>query len=108
MWNSNKIKLTCDDAKAASFTFTPEGLKISVSLNIKPSMVKYLNPQVKRCPKFYVHVVSTTITEVNSISVYNTYNHLLNKAMINCRKAKQLALRDEIQNLKFKQLTFKF
>jgi hypothetical protein len=108
MLNSNRIKLVCDDARAASFTITPEGLKISVSLNIKPSMVKYLTPQVRRRSKFHVHVISVSIKEVNSISIYNAYNQLLNKAMINCRRAKQLALRDEIHNLTYQQLTFKF
>lgn len=108
MLNFNKIKFVCEEAKAASFTLTQEGLKISVSLNIKSPMVKYLQPQVRKSHKFYVHTVSATVKEINSISVYNTYKQLLGRAMINCRRAKQLVIKEEIRDLEYKQLTFKF
>ena len=108
MLNFDKIKFVCEEAKAASFTLTQEGLKISVSLNIKPPMVKYLHPQVRKSHKFYVHTVSATVKEINSISVYNTYRQLLGRAMINCRRAKQLVIKEEIRDLKYKQLTFRF
>ena len=108
MLSSKKIRFVAEYAPGAMFCLTERGLEISVSLNIKSEMVKFLTPNVKKSKFFYVYTLRTTIQEINSISVSNTYNTLLGKAMANCRRAKQLVLQEEINRITWHQQQLNF
>lgn len=88
-----------------SVRFTQRGMVIRVSLNIEKSMYKYLYPWVRKGEVFYVHFLEEEIYEVNIHAVSNVYKRLLERAMVNCRKAKQKVLQDQINELTHRQTT---
>lgn len=88
-----------------SIKFTEKGMTIRVSLNIEKSMYKHLYPWVQKGEVFFVHFLEEELYEVNIHAVSNVYKRLLDRAMINCRKAKQKVLQEQINKLTYKQTT---
>lgn len=86
-----------------SVRFTEKGMKIRVSLNIEPAMVRYLYPWVAKGEFYNVHFLEEEIYEVNQYAVQNVYQRLLQRAMVNCRRAKQCSLQEQIQEIEYKQ-----
>ena len=79
------------------------GAKVWVSLNIEPKMKKHLSPNnVFKSNKMLVYALRKQIREVNTVNIKKAHEELLNRAMINCRIAKQKALEREIGLLKEK------
>lgn len=80
-----------------------QGVKVWVSLNIEFKMKKYLSPNnIFKSNKMLVYALRKQINTVNTITINKAHEELLNKAMINCRIAKQKALESEIIILKNK------
>ena len=79
------------------------GARLSVSLNVEPQMVKHLHPNCFKSEKLWVYSISMEIRDVNMYTVDAAYKTLLNRAMINCRKAKQKVLSHEIEALCVKE-----
>lgn len=88
-----------------SIRFTEKGMVVRVSLNIEKSMYKHLYPWVQKGEVFFVHFLEEELYEVNIHAVSNIYKRLLDRAMINCRKAKQKVLQEQINTLTYKQTT---
>jgi hypothetical protein len=80
------------------------GAKVWVSLNIEPAMKKFLySENVFKADKLWVYALRKQLTVVNTVEINKAYEELLNKAMINCREAKQKVLQSQIDNLKILQ-----
>ncbi len=86
-----------------SVRFTDRGMVIRVSLNIEPQMAKHLYPWVDKGGFYHVHCLEEEIFEVNKVAVKNVYQRLLNQIMVNCRKAKQKVLEEQINGIEYKQ-----
>ena len=80
-----------------------QGAKVWVSLNIEPQMKKHLSPNnIFKSNKMLVYALRKQINTVNTITINKAHEELLNRAMINCRIAKQKVLESEISLLKQK------
>ena len=78
-----------------------EGCKVWVSLNIEPLMKPFLSPNnIFKADKFWTYCLRKQITTVNSFTINQAYEELLNRAMINLREAKIKVLNNQINNLK--------
>lgn len=77
-----------------------DGIKVWVSLNIEPSMKKYLSPNnVFKAEKRWIYCLRKEVDNLNFKTLENVYKELLNRSMINCREAKKKVLDKQIENL---------
>jgi len=100
----NKVKTKNKEYhENTSFTFDASGMWVDLTLNITPSMKKYLSEaNIFKGKKHYVYRVRKHIDSVliNEKNVKAIHEYLLGNAMIRCREAKQKVLEDEINQLK--------
>jgi hypothetical protein len=97
----NRNGFTSDQFPNLHINFLSEGIEVVVSLNIEERMVPHLvQARVFKSKKFTTYVLKTILTEVTSMAVKGCYEWLLNRAMIDCREAKQKSLQCEINKLR--------
>jgi hypothetical protein len=91
---------TSDKFPNCHIEFDNEGIILKVSLNIEPGMKKYLSPQnVFKGKQMLVYSVKKRVEIATLKGMETVYSHLMAKAMINCRIAKNSVNNDEIRNL---------
>lgn len=99
----NKILFTNKEQPNFHIEINAHGAKVWISLNIEKSMIKHLSPNnVFKAGKFWVYSLRRQLDQVNVIEVKKAHENLLKTAMINCRKAKQRVLEEQIQKINFK------
>jgi hypothetical protein len=94
------IYFTSDKFPNCHIEFDGSGVILKISLNIEPEMKKFLCPQnVFKGEKMYVYSIKKRVELPTLKGMETTYNHLMAKAMINCRIAKNSVNNSEILNL---------
>lgn len=80
---------------------TPREIEMSVSININRELVKFLPKQrVGRGKKYCVYFENTKLSRDEEL--YSSYRILLNKAMLEVRKAKIKLLKSEVETIQLK------
>lgn len=91
---------TSDKFPNCHIEFDSEGMILKVSLNIEPGMKKYLSPQnVFKGKSMFVYSIKKRVEIATFKGIEAIYSHLMAKAMINCRIAKNSVNNSEILNL---------
>lgn len=94
-----------------SLHFHANGIKVRVSLNIEPELLKFV-PKGKSAKgdKFFVYwcSINLPLEKCSAKNIEDTFSHLLNVAMQNIRKMKKLMLDDQIRRLEEKQTKLEF
>jgi hypothetical protein len=93
---------TCDKFPNTHISFNENGLVLYVTLNIPLKLKKYLGSNVFKGKKHWVYSLKKEIQLPNQLKMYDTYNELMKRAMINIRSAKISALSDQIIELNSK------
>ena len=94
-----------------SLNFHANGIKVRVSLNIEPELLKYV-PKGKSA-KGDKHLVYWCAKDIplkycSAKNIEDTYHNLLNRAMQNVREMKREMLKDQIQKLQNSQTKISF
>lgn len=108
------MKTNLDLPDNVDLDFDANGVTISVSLNVPLYLKTYLcNNNLKRGKKFNVYILKFHLESkhINKKNIFNVYNTLLNKLMVNIRNAKSKYYECEanrIKNSNIKQLEIDF
>lgn len=104
---TNNMNFTCDSLPNTHLTFTSEGLKMRVTLNIEPKMRHFLSPNnVIKQKKFYTYSICKVVVEPSNKTLLDTYNELMQRAMIRCREAKIAVLENEIKSIDQRKIIY--
>ena len=84
-----------------SIEITANGVFVWASVNINPSLKPFLSPNnVYKSEKLWVYALKCKVDKVDTRTVNDTYDKLLNRCMIICREAKIKMLQKQIHHLK--------
>ena len=96
------MKHNIDLPENCELKFNGNGVEIRVSLNVPKPLAKYVSKNnLHKGNKFYVYSLKKQIfsKDVTMNNIIDTYNLLLNRAMINMRNYKVQQLNDNIKML---------
>ena len=96
------MKHNIDLPENCDLTFNGNGVEVRVSLNVPKPLAKYVSKNnLHKGSKFYVYSIKKQIfsKDITLNNIYDTYNLLLNRAMINMRNYKVQQLNDNIKLL---------
>lgn len=96
------MKHNIDLPENCELKFNGNGVEVRVSLNVPKPLVKYVSKNnLHKGNKFYVYSLKKQIfsKDITLNNIINTYNLLLNRAMINMRNYKVQQLNDNIKLL---------
>lgn len=100
-------RFTSDSFPNTHIEFTAEGVRMTVTLNIEPKMRHFLSPNnIRKGEKFYVYSISHLLHDVSPQTLKETYNVLMQRAMINCRNAKIAILENEKKCISERKLLY--
>lgn len=96
------MKHNIDLPENCELKFNGNGVEIRVSLNVPKPLAKYVSKNnLHKGNKFYVYSLKKQIfsKDITMNNIVDTYNILLNRAMINMRNYKVQQLNDNIKML---------
>lgn len=96
------MKHNIDLPENCELKFNGNGVEVRVSLNVPKPLVKYVSKNnLHKGNKFYVYSLKKQIfsKDITMNNIIDTYNILLNRAMINMRNYKVQQLNDNIKLL---------
>lgn len=96
------MKHNIDLPENCELKFNGNGVEVRVSLNVPKPLAKYVSKNnLHKGNKFYVYSIKKQIfsKDITLNNIYDTYNSLLNRAMINMRNYKVQQLKDNIKLL---------
>lgn len=96
------MKHNIDLPENCELKFNGNGVEVRVSLNVPKPLAKYVSKNnLHKGNKFYVYSLKKQIfsKDITLNNIYDTYNSLLNRAMINMRNYKVQQLKDNIKLL---------
>lgn len=97
------IKFTNRDYPNFHINIKGDRLEVIVTLNIKTDMIPFLpTTNICKMKKHWVYWLKShaPLVQMNEAHILSMANVLINRAMIDCREAKQHTLRSQIEAIK--------
>ena len=98
------IQFTNQDYPNFHINIHNDDLIVVVTINITADMKPFISPNlIFKANKRLTHVLKTVVplVNMNEQRILSIANNLINKAMINCREAKQKVIDQQIERIKY-------